>query len=178
MTTCAACVEKPARTKGLCNTCYARAWRATIKGTPTEVQYLEKKETKRKLWYSRNRERLIAESKARYQRNKDDIKAKRRRAYLKDSSPFKTNERRRRLKSIYGLSVDDFQRIFERQLRQCAICLADHSRDEGKRLCVDHCHVTGKVRGLLCTRCNVGLGLLGDSEAGLNNALSYLKGAK
>lgn len=55
-----------------------------------------------------------------------------------------------------------------RQRGGCAICR------EKKRLCVDHCHVSKKVRGLLCRECNIALGLLNDSVARLKRAVKYL----
>jgi hypothetical protein len=43
---------------------------------------------------------------------------------------------------------------------------------------IDHCHITGKVRGLLCHKCNKGIGLLGDDPARVAAALNYLEGTK
>ena len=56
------------------------------------------------------------------------------------------------LKRTYGISLEDCA-ILARQGGVCAICL----RQPPKRLCIDHCHATAKVRGLLCRTCNVGL---------------------
>lgn len=54
----------------------------------------------------------------------------------------------------------------------CEVC----GKAEGDRpLCMDHCHETGKLRGLLCSNCNVGIGMLGDSCAGVESALLYLR---
>jgi len=57
----------------------------------------------------------------------------------------------------------------------CAICGKPEATARTKRLCVDHCHETGKVRGLLCSHCNRAIGLLGDSCAILASAITYLE---
>lgn len=75
------------------------------------------------------------------------------------------------LKRLYGLSYEDYLSLLERQEFKCAIC----KKKAGKRrLSVDHNHTTNKVRGLLCDRCNVGLGMFGDSPQLFYNALDYI----
>lgn len=70
----------------------------------------------------------------------------------------------------YNLPFGDFNRLKEEQKGRCALC------DKiTKQFHVDHCHETGKVRGLLCGNCNKGLGFLGDNLAGLLLAVEYLK---
>jgi Recombination endonuclease VII len=61
----------------------------------------------------------------------------------------------------------------EKQQGLCAICR--QPEDNGKRMSIDHCHVNGNFRGLLCWRCNVGLGHFRDNPALLQNAISYLQ---
>ena len=70
----------------------------------------------------------------------------------------------------YGLSYDDFEALVAKQEGKCAIC----NVHKGNTLVVDHCHKSGKVRGLLCSGCNTGLGLLGDTRENLHKALRYL----
>ena len=79
-----------------------------------------------------------------------------------------------RLKSLYGISSDDYDRLFAHQRGACAIC----GKRSAKTLCVDHCHATGKVRGLLCQRCNLALGHLNDSPTLVSAALAYLTGSR
>lgn len=76
----------------------------------------------------------------------------------------------------YGLGIGEFQKMLEQQGHACAICGTKENRD-GKSLYVDHDHVTGAVRGLLCRKCNTGLGLLGDGLEGIEKVMKYLKGA-
>ena len=66
--------------------------------------------------------------------------------------------------------------LYEAQHGCCAIC--SEPEEKFSWLCIDHDHVTGRVRGLLCPNCNRGLGLLGDSEHLLQKAKDYLISAK
>jgi len=78
-----------------------------------------------------------------------------------------------KLKSNYGITLEDYNIIFNSQEGRCKICTR-HQMEFKKRLHVDHCHKTGKVRGLLCTKCNFGLGYLNDDVTLLTNAIEYL----
>ena len=80
--------------------------------------------------------------------------------------------RRTRLRAGYGLSVEDYDDLLETQGGVCAICQG--VCPTGRRLAVDHCHVSGVVRGLLCAMCNRSLGLLRDAPANLAACLVYL----
>lgn len=74
------------------------------------------------------------------------------------------------LRKRYGITLEQYEAMFEAQRGRCAICQRD------KKLHVDHCHATGKVRGLLCSQCNKGLGHFEDSLARLRAAEVYLVG--
>ncbi len=78
-----------------------------------------------------------------------------------------------KLKSIYGITFQQFTLMMELQNGVCAICKQPESRNQ--RLCVDHNHDTGEVRGLLCFACNAGIGFLQDSSDVLEKAKQYLK---
>lgn len=84
----------------------------------------------------------------------------------------------RYLMRCYGLTLRDYEEMFEKQAGLCAICdrkgftMAKHHK---LTLVVDHCHATGNVRGLLCHNCNRALGLLQDSTESLKRAIGYLK---
>ena len=78
----------------------------------------------------------------------------------------------------YNLTLDDYNQMFEQQNGICAICHRPETRQhKGKitRLCVDHDHTTGEIRGLLCYRCNVTLGMMDDSADRLRMAARYLE---
>jgi len=76
------------------------------------------------------------------------------------------------LKRTYNITLEDYNRMLIEQNYVCSICKNTNLK---KRLCVDHCHETGKVRGLLCDKCNHGIGLFKDKEELLIEASEYLK---
>ena len=80
------------------------------------------------------------------------------------------------LKRTYGITSDDYDRLFEEQGEICAICSATSPNGDGV-FHVDHDHVTGDVRGILCSRSNMAIGLMDDSERILQNAIAYLREA-
>jgi Recombination endonuclease VII len=74
------------------------------------------------------------------------------------------------LKRRYGISRADYAALLARQGGVCAIC----GKPPEKTLCVDHCHLTGRIRGLLCRKCNFGLGCYAEDQAAMIAALAYL----
>jgi len=80
-----------------------------------------------------------------------------------------------RLLSMYGITLADYDAMLAAQSGRCAICSADEPGGNAKHWHVDHDHATGQVRGLLCTRCNVGLGYFQDDPDRLGSALNYLR---
>ena len=75
----------------------------------------------------------------------------------------------------YSVSKDQFMSMLSEQRGLCAICKCSMDTARFKRPCVDHCHKTGKVRGLLCQSCNIGIGMLKDSPIRLKAAIEYLE---
>ena len=83
--------------------------------------------------------------------------------------------RRARTLAQYGLTQEDYDRMLEKQDGHCAICPATESgHNVTDHFVVDHCHDTGKVRGLLCSSCNLMLGKAKDDVTILQNAIHYL----
>lgn len=83
------------------------------------------------------------------------------------------------LKNNYKITQQEYEKLEEKQNHTCAICKTSGFKmreHHFKKLVVDHCHTTGKVRGLLCHNCNRALGLLKDSKSALQNAINYLEG--
>ena len=91
--------------------------------------------------------------------------------YGRDPKLVRQNYRRTQLLKNYGIYLEQYENILNQQNGVCAICKKVQTK---RRLAVDHDHVTGLVRGLLCTSCNVGLGLLKDDCTLLNEAIKYL----
>jgi hypothetical protein len=84
------------------------------------------------------------------------------------------DRRQERLRSKYGIGKPEVAAMFIEQAKSCAICLKEVSED--RQLCVDHCHVTSEVRGLLCTRCNNMIGYFETTSATTwQRAMDYLK---
>lgn len=73
----------------------------------------------------------------------------------------------------FNITLDDYNKIFVDQEGCCAICKS-HQSEFKLSLSVDHCHETGKIRGLLCGNCNMALGLLKDNILNLEEAIKYL----
>jgi hypothetical protein len=121
------------------------------------------------------RERQKAGARAYYQANKKTITSGKRHRWATDPeyrsrllAIGRKRRRRYRLKYKYGLSLHEYDAMSRRQKGACAICKA-----RGK-LCVDHCHTTRVVGGLLCHNCNRGLGFFGDSPATMLSGATYL----
>jgi hypothetical protein len=85
---------------------------------------------------------------------------------------LKINYEKSKLKK-FGLTLEDYDLMFNNQYGCCAICGRLHSEFK-KKLAVDHCHSTGKVRGILCSNCNSILGHAHDSIEVLQKAIDYL----
>jgi hypothetical protein len=71
----------------------------------------------------------------------------------------------------YGLTSEAYKSIFVKQNKKCAICKMKLKK--GKKTCIDHCHNTNEVRGILCWNCNVGLGHLKHNPTWLRQAALY-----
>lgn len=85
-------------------------------------------------------------------------------------------------KSLYGLSNEQFEGLLLSQDGKCKICCVTLDQSFGRhhkpnKLVIDHCHITGEVRGLLCTMCNKGIGLLQDDPETVMSAFRYLTDA-
>ena len=79
---------------------------------------------------------------------------------------------RNHIKRTYGITEEDYCNMWNDQEGLCAICGSDHNK--GRRFAIDHCHDTGKVRGLLCDSCNWMLGNAKDNIKTLAKGIEYL----
>ena len=85
----------------------------------------------------------------------------------------KNHRRSQQLTKKYGITLEDYEVMLESQNHTCKICATGEPRGVGTWK-VDHCHTTGKVRGLLCNNCNLGLGNFKDNTVVLAAAIKYL----
>jgi hypothetical protein len=82
------------------------------------------------------------------------------------------------MEALYGLTIEQYDALFAEQGGMCAICTKPESarRIKGTRpLSVDHNHLTGQIRGLLCSNCNRALGLFGEDTDIMKRAIYYLR---
>lgn len=87
---------------------------------------------------------------------------------------YKTNAGKHKwahIKRLYGLTEASWNALFDLQGRACASC----GDDDSPKWCVDHCHETGAIRGILCNQCNVALGMLRDNAARVAQLLIYIE---
>lgn len=122
-------------------------------------------------WYDRNRERSIAYVKSWQGANAERVKAGRDRLNA-------TPERKRKARDAYyrrtfGITADDFDSLLGEQGGGCAICGCVPERAASFHL--DHDHVTGEIRGILCLSCNQALGHFRDDAALLERAAEYVR---
>ena len=125
-------------------------------GAYMQRHYLENRNReiqKRREWYAKNRKQSIACVKQNYANKKEQIKFQ-------------------RIFKKYKLTKEAYLQMKEDQNGRCAACKLENS---SKDLAVDHCHKTGKVRGLLCDQCNTSLGLLKDSPLRIKALLDFVE---
>jgi hypothetical protein len=80
----------------------------------------------------------------------------------------------------FGISYEEYHAMLERQDNKCSICNKEETEtnvvyNHTKYLAIDHCHETGKIRGLLCSKCNKGIGMFKEDISILKSAISYLE---
>lgn len=149
---CRSCAEAT-YANGLCRSCYERQLRRA------NPDYRRRQLENRRAWGKRNPDRLREHQQRRVTdpRLRARDAATKRRAYLRRLRI--TEERLRELRNLQG--------------NCCAICERDLHAVGAEH--IDHDHIDGGIRGLLCSRCNNGLGMFGDGEKLLAKAIEYLK---
>ena len=145
--------------KGLSTRC------SDCRKVPDEVKR-EKWRAYHREWAKKNRAKLRAAGKRYAERHPDRLRAKAMRR-RQDHPDYYITERARR----YGLTLDEYRRIESAQGGVCALCTRPAV---SKSLHIDHCHESGVVRGLLCERCNMALGLFDDNAERLARAAAYV----
>ena len=95
----------------------------------------------------------------------------------KEENPeaYKLSCRRRNLKKKFGITIEEYMRIYDKQQGKCACCGEEKPSEGISGLVVDHSHTSGEVRELLCTQCNTALGLLKENADIVNKLLEYIR---
>ena len=156
---------------GACRECGKRKWREAYQKDPSRFQ------ARAKAYVVKNRDAVLAKARAsasaRYAENPDRVRE------IKREWSGRNPERRLdyRLRAGYGITLAEYRSMLEKQGGGCAICKAKESSGGG-RLVVDHCHVTGGIRGLLCDTCNSGIGFFDENAASMRAAAEYIERAQ
>tara|TARA_R110000796_G_scaffold48133_1_gene115589 strand:- start:248 stop:580 length:333 start_codon:yes stop_codon:yes gene_type:complete len=82
------------------------------------------------------------------------------------------------MKRRYGIDLKEYDKLSSLQNDVCYICNNKCNTKNTKRLSIDHCHKTGKIRKLLCKKCNTALGQVNDNIDLLNKMIKYIKDHK
>lgn len=167
---------------------YLKAWKKSEKGKESTKKYNVKTNySAQKKWSKTELGRAYQKKKnaknASYRLNwikekyKNDPEFKKR--ILLNSKKFRNSEKgisyhkNFALRKSFGISLTEYNEMVRIQKGLCACC-GRSEKEMKKKLTVDHCHITGKIRGLLCFKCNSGIGMLGDSYESVSAALIYL----
>ncbi len=133
---------------------------------------VERRKKTQKAYYEANKEKFYKRHKAWKAKNKGKMKEYNKKWLRKKIKENPDYARNATLKRLYGITLSDYAEMLVSQNGECKLCGVSH---EEKRLAVDHDHKTKRVRGLLCNKCNLALGALGDDIDGIMRAASYLE---
>lgn len=123
-------------------------------------------------WYSRNKDRVAVRTKEYNKRNRERIRGIANKYHKKFPDKRPKWARTAYIKREYGIKDEQYKQLLQSQYGICAICclLSPNGHFD-----IDHCHKSGKIRGLLCRKCNTGIGLLGENVENLTRAIEYIK---
>jgi len=131
----------------------------------------EKVAQTKKRWEEQNPQSVKDISKRYKERNLERVRLRQKLAYHANKDRHKGNA----LKRKYGMTLDDYEKMLQDQNGSCAICLVKVEDTKKKYLCVDHNHLTGEVRSLLCDPCNSAIGFFKEDQEVILRAADYLK---
>lgn len=146
----------------------------------------EKHREKQKRWRRNNPEKVILMNAEQHKKHAVKISAHRKQRYREDPEKFRKRgreyyrknpekQRARVIKRLYGLTEDDYRELLDNTMGICPICKEEFADDT---VCVDHDHKTGRIRGIICHRCNLSLGRFDDNIRLILNAIRYLRKGK
>jgi len=134
-----------------------------------EQKRLYNKEYQRKM----KKEKRKEYAKKYYQKNSERIRERVKKYYTTNVSTRPHIRRKAHLKLKFGILPEQYEQMLKNQNGGCAIC-GKKKTENGTSLPIDHCHETKVIRGILCHRCNIGLGYFGDDQSLLEKAIKYL----
>ncbi len=145
-------------------------WKRAYVGREKEYgkEYRAKNADKIKAYYARNADKISQRGKEYRMENAPVINERRKRYRAASHSQIKEYN----LRAKYGISPQQYRDMIDAQLGMCAICADIMQPGPGTHL--DHCHATGKLRQMLCSKCNVGIGFFRDNSGLLRDAADYL----
>jgi len=151
-----------------CSVIAVREWRKKNPGKRTDSGAA---------FYALNKEREQARSRVYRKKYATTIRETTRRWQKANPDKMKAYLRKSRLKTTYGLTVEQYDAMLVAQNGCCAICstTVPNARKTHVNFAVDHCHKTGKIRGLLCADCNTSLGKFKEDPNLLRKAASYVE---
>lgn len=117
----------------------------------------------------KSRDKVLRRNKCNKCRSKDQQKRYHNNPDIKEQAL--KNSRKSHLKIKYNMTVEEYNVLYNNQKGKCFIC----NKTMKGSLNIDHCHTTGKIRGLLCWSCNIGLGKFKDNKNYLQKAIEYLE---
>lgn len=135
-----------------------------------------------KRWNDKNKDHRSKYVKVWHAENKAVVSGHKRK-YEQNMSPEQKARRKdyhywRHLRLNYGVTPEIYAAMLKAQGGLCALCCKPGRTGRNGKMDVDHCHTTGRVRGLLCRHCNIALGILGDTPERMEIVMTYVRGAK
>lgn len=183
--------QKPVKSRGLCPACYERGRRA---GTVFKCERCQIEIPRKYRYCATCAEMVKQEQRIRYAEERNERHTERKKALkcpacgVADArwsngprprrrwcvSCLARGRKDTRLRILYGIGLVEYERLLAKQNNRCAICRTSRPGGAGEYWPVDHDHITGQVRGLLCHRCNTALGQFQDDPEVIARALSYV----
>lgn len=168
-------------------------WVSAMPYKDKEVERANLKQRKKR-YHAKHRERLNAVSREYKDAHRDELRQKdrekKRQKRLENISAHRARargyyvkhreaSRDKLLRRNYGITAEQYEQMQDAQAGLCAICRkpesAKHQNGITRRLAVDHCHLTGRVRALLCSNCNHGIGHFKDTPGLMRRAAEYVE---
>jgi len=155
----------------------SRACRLKFRNIDGYMQkYYSEKKSK---WQKRQRSREFKDKKNTNRKNRyanDAEFREKKKAEVREYNARKPHIKQAQRLSMYGLTINDHSDLVKKQDGKCAICgLQPSNENKYNQFYIDHNHTTGKIRGLLCNKCNFAIGHFNDSIDILKNAIKYLE---